>query len=107
MKKLGILLAATVASALLPSASMATCTAEGTIPEVIVTASSAIIHVRANISNALTFAYTSNSTFLITAALSAQASHQHVLATGGATKCGIQTGGQSAGGVLISLNVSP
>jgi hypothetical protein len=107
MKKLGILLAAIVGSALLPSASMAACQVQGTIPEVIVSSSSASIHVRPNSFGATTFVYFSTSVFLITAALNAQASHEHVFATGNATQCSTPSGGASSGGTLIGLDVSP
>jgi hypothetical protein len=105
MTKLCALVA--VACALLPSAGYASCTVSGTIPEVVVFSTGATIDVRANAPGATTYIFTTTNAFFSTAALVAQSSHMHVTVYGNRTACGAVSGGESTGGNVSIIDVSP
>jgi len=105
MTKLCALVA--VACALLPSAGYSDCIVTGTIPEVVVFSTGATINVRANGPGATTYTFTTTNTFFSTAALVAQSSHMHVRVYGNRSACSAVIGGESTGGNVTIIDVSP
>ena len=106
MKKLGILLAAAAASVLLPSVSNAACTTFGQVTRVTVTSTSASVWVRASSTTANTYVFSTSNISQLTAALTAQASHQQVRVDGNAASCPGAVGGTIIGGAVVNIYVS-
>lgn len=109
MKTLLNALTATIAVCLLPSASQATCVANGTIPRVNVQANPTAtnIGVAENGPGSTFFNFTTTSAAFINTAVVAGSSHISVEVTGNAASCGAPVNGVSAGGTVISILVSP
>jgi hypothetical protein len=107
MQRLLTLLA--VAVACCPSVSQANCAAAGTIPRIFVSSGGATadIGVRGNGPGSTFFNFTTTSSNVISAALSAEASHMTVVITGNASNCPAPTGGLSQGGAVVAITVSP
>ena len=109
MKKLPALLMVGAAFSLLPSISQALCVASGEVTRVVTLPAAGLsnVWVRFSVPAATTFSYFTNDAKMVTAALSAQASHMRVTAVGSAATCGAPSGGLSAGGTLTQLITAP
>jgi len=108
MTKPAILLIAAAASVLLPSVSNAACTTFGQVTRVTVPSTSASVLVRASTTNpSNTYVFTTSNILQLTAALTAQASHQQVRVDGNRASCSGVVGGTIIGGVIVTISVSP
>lgn len=113
MNKLPILLSGALAMQLLPAVSPAACVASGTISKVSLNSRGyANIGVRSDAPGSTYFNFTlkvldTPRAALLNMATVAEASHVTVTVTGGATACGAVVSGQSAGGKVKSIIVSP
>lgn len=113
MKKLPFVFFAAITMPLLPTVSSASCIATGAIPKISLdTGGSANIGVRSNAPGSTYFNFTLNvldfpRAGLLNLAAAAEASHVTVTVEGSATTCGAVVSGQSAGGNVKSIIMSP
>lgn len=111
MKKLLAILTAITSIGMLPSMAQAFCSPGGQVVRVFVApgAGISLYDVRTSTPGSTTFRCNTTDDKLVDAALSAQASHQEVLAVCGTafTFCGAVAAGLSTAGTGVSLTVSP
>ena len=109
MKKLLALLTATAAFGLLPSVSWAVCTASGEISRISINPGgiNSSFYVRASTPGSVSVLFATTDGKVVTAALTAQASHMRVTVTGNAAACGAVVGGSSTGGFVNTMTTAP
>jgi hypothetical protein len=109
MKKLFLCALAVVACGLSASAAQALCNVVGEISRVSVNPGGvqSSFYVRTSNPGSTSFLFNTIDIKIITAALSAQASHERVLVTGNATTCGAVVSGSSFGGSVNSITTAP
>jgi hypothetical protein len=109
MKKFLALLTATAAFGMLPSVSWAVCVASGEISRISVNpgAITSSFFVRASAPGSVSVLFTTTDDKVVTAALTAQASHMRVTVTGNAAVCGAVVGGIRAGGSVNTVTTAP
>ena len=109
MKKIVSLLVTFVAFGLLTSVSHATCVASGEISRVSVNPDSvsSSFYVITSTPQQPSYGYFTTDIKIVNAALTAQASHMTVTATGSAASCPPPSGGVINGGTVITLTTAP
>ena len=105
MKKQFAVLMATITLSLLPTLSHAQCVATGQISRTFVVPTPGLtnIGVRSSDPGSTFFNFTTSNLAIITAAVTAEASHKTVTMTGNAAACGPVVGGLSAGGTVVNI----
>jgi len=109
MKKQFLCALVVVACGLSASAAQALCIVSGEITRISVNPGGvqSSFYVRASNPGSISFLFTTIDTKIITAALSAQASHERVQVTGNATSCGAVVNGSSFGGTVNTVTTAP
>src|SRR5260370_6204548 len=107
MKKILCALAMIAAWSTLASISHAACIAGGEISRISVNLGSANFYVRNSNPGSVSFLFATNDPGQTAAAVTAQASHMRVTATGSFSACTAPVNGSSSGGNLVTLTTAP